>query len=58
MQEAITNARRHSGCSSITVHLKFADDAVNLDVQDDGHGLLTLQHYVLRLPAGASAFPA
>ncbi|MFN8665013.1 MAG: GAF domain-containing protein [Thermomicrobiales bacterium] len=38
MQEAVTNARRHGGCSSIAVHLEFAADAVRLEVQDDGVG--------------------
>lgn len=38
MQEAVANARRHSGCARITVHLEFAAEAVVLDVRDDGRG--------------------
>lgn len=38
MQEAVTNARRHSGCSRIAVHLEFTDEGVALDVRDDGRG--------------------
>ena len=41
MQEAVANARRHSGCSSIAVHLAFGGDGVQLDVQDNGRGFDT-----------------
>jgi len=38
-QEALTNAVRHSGCSSIAVTLRSTGDAVVLSVHDDGVGV-------------------
>jgi signal transduction histidine kinase len=37
-QEALANARKHAGASRVTLTLSFLDDAVTLDVQDDGAG--------------------
>jgi len=36
--EAVTNAIRHSGASTLTVDLRFETDAVHLRVRDDGRG--------------------
>jgi signal transduction histidine kinase/streptogramin lyase len=36
--EAVTNAIRHSGASTLTVDLRFTTDAVHLRVHDDGRG--------------------
>ena len=38
VQEALTNALRHSGGSSVSVRLGFGADAVRLSVADDGRG--------------------
>ncbi|GAA0241793.1 hypothetical protein GCM10009539_29000 [Cryptosporangium japonicum] len=38
LQEALTNALRHSGGSSVSVRLGFVPGAVHLAVSDDGHG--------------------
>jgi two-component system sensor histidine kinase UhpB len=38
-QEALTNAVRHSGCSSIAVTLRSTGDTVVLSVHDDGVGV-------------------
>jgi len=37
-QEALTNARRHSGAQEITVSATFGDREARLVVTDDGHG--------------------
>ena len=37
-QEAITNAIRHADPTSITVHLKYEADALNLSIRDNGRG--------------------
>ncbi|MGI8648818.1 MAG: sensor histidine kinase [Rubrobacter sp.] len=37
-QEALSNARRHSGATEVNVTLSYADDLILLDVQDDGRG--------------------
>ncbi len=37
-QEALANARRHAGATHVTLTLTYFDDAVNLDVVDDGRG--------------------
>lgn len=37
-QEALTNARRHSGAHEITVAAAFDDREIRLAVTDDGHG--------------------
>ena len=46
VQEALANVRRHSGARRATVTLGTADDAVLVEVEDDGRGL------VLGEPAG------
>jgi signal transduction histidine kinase len=38
-QEAISNARRHSGADQVAVSLQVADGVVVLEVQDKGRGL-------------------
>ncbi len=38
VQEAVTNARRHSGASTATVTLHYGTDALQLTVLDRGHG--------------------
>jgi signal transduction histidine kinase len=40
-QEAMTNAVRHSGCSSITVHCRVAPPTAEIAITDDGRGLGT-----------------
>lgn len=54
-QEAITNAVRHGAATRVTVSLHYSDDAVTLQVKDDGcgfapHKVLTqdLGHFGLR----------
>lgn len=37
-QEALTNALRHAGAGSALLHLAVRDDALRLQVIDDGHG--------------------
>jgi signal transduction histidine kinase len=37
-QEALTNARRHSGAESVVLTLSYMEDLVLMDVQDDGAG--------------------
>ncbi len=37
-QEAMTNASKHAACQRIVVSLSYLDDAVTLDVRDDGRG--------------------
>jgi signal transduction histidine kinase len=37
-QEAITNAIRHADPTSITVHLKYESDSLNLSIRDNGRG--------------------
>jgi signal transduction histidine kinase len=36
IQEALTNSARHSGGANATVHLGYADDALRVEVADDG----------------------
>lgn len=39
VQEALTNARKHAGAAAtIDVRLRFAPDALEVEVGDDGHG--------------------
>jgi signal transduction histidine kinase len=38
-QEAMTNAVRHSGCTSITVQCRVAPPSAEIVVSDDGNGL-------------------
>ena len=56
VQEAVTNARRHSGAASATVTLDYGTDALSLSVLDrgrgrvadrpDGHGLVGMRERV------------
>ncbi|HKT05389.1 MAG TPA: histidine kinase [Rugosimonospora sp.] len=39
VQEALTNAVRHSGAGSVWVRLRRDPDALRVEVSDDGHGL-------------------
>jgi signal transduction histidine kinase len=43
-QEALTNARRHSGAQEITVSATFGDREAQLVVTDDGHGFDLERH--------------
>lgn len=38
IQESLTNVLRHAGQASATVHISYADSAVELDITDDGAG--------------------
>jgi signal transduction histidine kinase len=38
VQEALTNVLRHAGASTSTVLVRYADDAVTVQVDDDGRG--------------------
>ena len=38
VQEALTNTRRHSGASHACVRLGYGDDALHVEVTDDGRG--------------------
>jgi signal transduction histidine kinase len=42
--EAVTNARRHAGASHCRVRLSTADDELDIEVSDDGHGLPAAPH--------------
>jgi len=50
-QEALTNARRHSGATSVAVELAVEDDEAQLTVRDDGRGFAAGDG---EAPAGAS----
>ncbi len=39
VQEALTNARRHAPGAAVDVELRYADDALWLQVRDNGPGL-------------------
>jgi signal transduction histidine kinase len=38
VQEALTNAMRHSGAREVSIRLKTSDDELHLKVSDDGRG--------------------
>ena len=38
VQEALTNALRHAGSTHVEVRLRYSDDALDLEVSDDGVG--------------------
>jgi signal transduction histidine kinase len=40
VQEAVSNALRHAGCSRIIVRLRGGDDALTLEVEDNGTGIV------------------
>ena len=41
VQESLSNALRHSGCTSALIRLESDDEEVRLEVQDNGRGLKT-----------------
>jgi signal transduction histidine kinase len=41
VQEALTNVLRHAGSASVSVAISRADDALRIDVTDDGAGAAT-----------------
>jgi signal transduction histidine kinase len=41
LQEALNNVSRHSGAKEAWVRLKFLSDALELEVEDHGKGLVT-----------------
>ncbi len=43
VQEALTNVARHAEASEVTVRLSADGQALRLDVEDDGKGLLPVQ---------------
>src|SRR5258708_1378271 len=36
IQEALTNSARHSGCANATVRVRYGDDGLRVEVDDDG----------------------
>lgn len=50
-QEALNNALKHSGATSVIVRIRMGTDALTLEVQDDGHGF-----DVERKPANGGGF--
>ena len=38
VQEALTNTLRHAEATRVAVCVRYADDALTIDVRDDGHG--------------------
>ena len=38
VQEALTNVRRHADASHARVHVRYRDDALEVEVEDDGRG--------------------
>ncbi len=52
-QEALANVRKHARASAVTLTLSFMDDAILLDVQDDGVGFVSR---ALPHPSGAGGF--
>jgi signal transduction histidine kinase len=38
VQEALTNSLRHAGPANVTVRLRYSDDALDLEIADDGPG--------------------
>ncbi len=45
IQEALTNAAKHSGASTINVYLTFNDNIVKAEIKDDGMGFKTDMKY-------------
>jgi len=43
-QEAVNNAVKHSGAHSILIRLTGSEGAIELQIQDDGHGLPAASH--------------
>jgi signal transduction histidine kinase len=42
VQEALTNVSRHAGQACASVHLHYAQDALTVQVNDDGKGVSTM----------------
>jgi signal transduction histidine kinase len=40
-QEALANVRKHAHASTVSVRLRYGDDAIQLEVADDGRGFIT-----------------
>ncbi|MEO5576922.1 MAG: ATP-binding protein [Gaiellaceae bacterium] len=38
LQEALSNARQHSGAATVSVTLRESEDGIRMEVCDDGHG--------------------
>jgi signal transduction histidine kinase/YHS domain-containing protein len=43
IQEGLSNVRRHAGATTAAVRVRFQPDALQVEVADDGHGILTSQ---------------
>jgi len=39
VQECLTNIHRHSGSKTVSIQLARTEDAVTVDIQDQGHGM-------------------
>jgi len=39
VQEAVANVRRHAGATRCTIDIRATDDAVVVDIADDGRGI-------------------
>jgi signal transduction histidine kinase len=42
VQEALTNVSRHAGRARASVHLHYAQDALTIQINDDGKGVSTM----------------
>ncbi len=58
VQEALTNAARHSGAGRVSVSARTHRDRVELAVTDDGHGFAAGPGVPAPPPAGAATGPA
>jgi len=43
-QEALTNSWKHSGCNKATVRIEKHGDCLNVEIDDDGHGIDPYRH--------------
>jgi len=43
-QEALTNAYKHAEATQVTVHLHYLPQLIEIEISDDGKGLLTASH--------------
>ena len=55
-QEALTNVGRHAGATTAVVTVSYLEDAVTLDVGDDGHGFVLDRGRVGRGVNGSGGF--
>jgi signal transduction histidine kinase len=39
VQEALTNALKHAGEARATVHVRYAEESIELEITDDGAGV-------------------